>query len=70
MFTEADDSLPELVSPQTIREGPQLPLYLRPRIHVRQQLPERQPAAHIEGSYKTCSLSRDPGSIIIHDYQK
>lgn len=43
MFTEADDSLPQLVSPQTIREGPQLPLHLRPCVHTGEQLPERQP---------------------------
>lgn len=30
MFIEADDSLSQLVSPQTIRERPQLPLHLRP----------------------------------------
>lgn len=43
MFTEADDSLPQLVSPQTIGEDPQLPLHLRARIHVGEQLPEGQP---------------------------
>lgn len=30
MFIEADDSLPKLVSLQTIRESPHLPLHLRP----------------------------------------
>ncbi len=54
MFIEADDSLSQLVSPQTIREGPQLPLHLRPWIHAGEQLPERQPVGHTEGSYRTC----------------
>lgn len=43
MFIEADDSLPKLVSPYTIREGPQLPLHLLPWIHIGEQLPEWQP---------------------------
>lgn len=30
MFTEADDTLPQLVSPQAVGEGPQLPLHLWP----------------------------------------
>lgn len=46
MFIEADDSLPQLVSPQTIREDPQFPLQLLPWIHVGKQLPERQPVGH------------------------
>lgn len=54
MFIEADDSLPQLVSPQAIREGPQLPLHFWPWIHVGEQLPERQPVGHMEGSYRIC----------------
>lgn len=54
MFIEADDSLPQLVSLQTIREDPQLPLHLRARIHIGEQLPERQPTKHTEGSCRTC----------------
>lgn len=54
MFIEADDSLPQLVSPQAIREGPQLPLHFWPWIHVGEQLPERQPVGHMEVSYTTC----------------
>lgn len=30
MFIEADDALPQLVSPQAVGEGPQLPLHLWP----------------------------------------
>lgn len=43
MFIEADDALPQLVSPQAVGEGPQLPLHLWPWIHGGKQLPERQP---------------------------
>lgn len=64
MFIEADDSLPQLVSPQTIREDPQLPLHLRARIHVGKQLPERQPIKHTEGSYRTC-CSEELGRILV-----
>lgn len=48
MFAEADDSLPQLVSLQTVGEGPQLPLHLLPRVHVGEQLPERQPGGETE----------------------
>lgn len=51
MFIEADDSLPQLVSLQTIRESPHLPLHLRPRVHVGEQLPEWQPAANTRESH-------------------
>lgn len=61
MFVEADDSLPQLVSSQTIREGPQLPLHLRARIHVGEQLPERQPVKRTEGSYGGPTGSEKPG---------
>lgn len=54
MFIEADDSLPQLVSLQAIREGPHLPLHFWPWIHVGEQLPERQPVGHMEGSCRTC----------------
>lgn len=50
MFIEADDSLPQLVSLQTIGEGPQLPLHLLPWIHIGEQLPEGQPAGHTGGN--------------------
>lgn len=30
MFIEADDALPQLVSPQAVGEGPQFPLHLWP----------------------------------------
>lgn len=54
MFIEADDSLPQLVSLQAIREGPHLPLHFWPWIHVGEQVPERQPVGHMEGSCRIC----------------
>lgn len=43
MFIEANDSLPQLVSLQTIGEGPQFLLHFRPSVHIGEELPERQP---------------------------
>lgn len=61
MFIEADDALPELMSPQAVGEGPQLPLHLWPWINSGKQLPEWQP---VEQSDRMC-CSRKEMSVII-----
>lgn len=56
MFIEANDSLPQLVSPQTIGEGSQLLLHFRPRVHIGEELPERQPVRNTGLVYDSWQL--------------
>lgn len=63
MFVEADDSLPQLVSSEAIREGPQLPLHLWPWIHISKQLPEWQPGGHHDRFKKPEGFTVSPSGL-------